>query len=159
MRVSSRSVAALRRSEARFAPNIYYFDPLLAGPRRSWPVHLRRCKALGFNHVVSAPLFDPGESGDLFLASDHERANPGIERLARLARAGAAGFRCEDPGAMPANLWRHVVASVKQRVPHSRFLAWTPGLDWRTIAALRDVGFDAAFSSVAWWDGRATWLA
>jgi starch synthase (maltosyl-transferring) len=207
-------------------------------------VHLSRCKALGFNYVVSAPLFDPGESGDLFLASDHERANPAIEpaaavdpivaefaracqenslhllldvvvgrvatncaiaksrpewfcpdatgarvdprdprhqgdaavgrfedptiakqiaawwieRLARLARVGAAGFRCEDPGAMPPNLWRHVIAGVKQRVPNCRFLAWTPGLDWRTIAALWDVGFDAAFSSVAWWDGRATWL-
>ncbi len=65
--------------QEQFAPNIYYFDPLLAGPRRSWSVHLSRCKALGFNHVVSAPLFDPGESGDLFLASDHERANPAIE--------------------------------------------------------------------------------
>ena len=244
MRVSSRSVAPLRRTQELFAPSIYYFHPLLAGPRRSWPVHLSRCKALGFSHVVSAPLFDPGDNGDLFLSSDHERANPAIEpgaavdpivgefaracqenslqllldivvgrvattctiaksrpewfcldatgarvdprdtrghgdaavgrfedptiakqiaawwieRLARLARAGAAGFRCEDPGAMPPNLWRHVIAGVKQRVPHCRFLAWTPGLDWRTIAALRDVGFDAAFSSVMWWDGQATWL-
>ena len=79
MRVSSRSVAPLRRTQELFAPSIYYFHPLLAGPRRSWPVHLSRCKALGFSHVVSAPLFDPGDNGDLFLSSDHERANPAIE--------------------------------------------------------------------------------
>src|SRR5215471_19302742 len=226
------------------APRIYYFDPLLAGPHRFWSVHLSRCKELGFSHLLSAPLFDPGQSGDLFLSSDHERLNPAIahatdvdsfvnefaracqgheltllldvvvgrvatdsaiarlkpewfrqdstgtrvdprdlrrqgdvalaryddpaigkqiaawwiERLVRLARAGAAGFRCEDPSALPANLWRHLIDAVRQSVPDCRFLAWTPGLAWQTIAALADVGFDAAFSSVAWWDGRADWL-
>jgi starch synthase (maltosyl-transferring) len=199
---------------------------------------------LGFTHVLSAPLFDPEKSGDLFLSSDHERLNSAIapatgvdsfvtefahacqdhdltllldvvvgrvandsaiarlkpewfrhdsagtrvdprdlhrygdaalarfddaavgeqiaawwiERLTRLARAGAAGFRCEDPGALPANLWRHLIGGVRQSVPDCRFLAWTPGLAWQTIAALAHVGFDAAFSSVAWWDGRADWL-
>src|SRR5262252_5765283 len=226
------------------APRIYYFDPILAGPHRSWSVHLSRCRELGFSHLLSAPLFDPGQSGDLFLSSDHERLNPAIahatnvdsfvtefaracqghdltllldvvvgrvatdsaiarlkpewfrhdsagtrvdprdlrrhgdaafaryddpaigkriaawwiERLACLARAGAAGFRCEDPSALPANLWRHLIDAVRQSVPDCRFLAWTPGLAWQTIAALADVGFDAAFSSVAWWDGRANWL-
>jgi starch synthase (maltosyl-transferring) len=226
------------------APRIYYFDPVLAGPHRSWSVHLSRCRELGFSHLLSAPLFDPGQSGDLFLSSDHERLNPGIapatsvdsfvtefaracqdhdlkllldvvvgrvaidsaiarlkpewfrrdstgtwvdpsdlrrhgnaalarldeptigkqiaawwiERLLRLARAGVAGFRCEDPGALPPNQWRRLINAVRQSVPECRFLAWTPGLAWQTIAALADVGFDAAFSSVAWWDGRADWL-
>src|SRR5262249_60892849 len=81
-----------------------------------------------------------------------------IEALARLARAGAAGFRCEDPSALPANLWRHLIDAVRQSVPDCRFLAWTPGLAWQTIAALADVRFDAAFSVVAWGDGRAGWL-
>src|ERR1700687_2146566 len=244
MRAFTRSIAQVSRTQESFAPRIYYFHPLLAGPRLSWPAHLSRCKELGFSHVLSAPLFDPGESVDFFLSTDHERANPAIDatapvdlvitefaracrenglqflldvvfgrvaanaaiaksrpewfradassgwvdprdmrrqigaalgrfedptiamqiaawwidRLTRLARAGAHGFRCEDPGAMPSNVWRHVIGSVKQSAPHCRFLAWTPGLDWQTIAALRGVGFDAAFSSVAWWDGRASWF-
>jgi starch synthase (maltosyl-transferring) len=227
------------------APRIYYFDPLLAGPHRSWSVHLNRCKELGFSHLLSAPLFDPRNSGDIFLASDHERINPAIapataadsfitefaracqehdltllldvvvgrvatdsaiarlkpewfyhdsagtrvdprdlrrhgdaalarfddptigkqiaawwiERLARLARAGAAGFRCEDAGALPENLLRYLIGGVRQSFPDCQFLAWTPGLAWQTVAPLADVGFDAAFSSVAWWDGRADWLA
>ena len=241
MRACNRPVV---RSQPLLAPRIYYFDPVLAGPHRSWSVHLNRCRELGFSHLLSAPLFDPGQSGNLFLSSDHERLNPAIapdtgvdsfvtefaracqdhdltllldvvvgrvatdaviarlkpewfhrdsagtrvdprnlyrqddaslarfddptigkqlvtwwiERLARLARAGAAGFRCEDPGALAPSLWRHLIAGVRQSVPHCRFLAWTPGLAWQTIAALPSVGFDAAFSSVAWWDGRAEWF-
>jgi starch synthase (maltosyl-transferring) len=244
MRACNRPVTRSHCKQQLLAPRIYYFDPLLAGPRRSWSVHLSRCRELGFSHLLSAPLFDPGQSGDVFLSSDHERLNPAIapaaavdsfiaefaracqdhnltllldivvgrvatdstiaglkpewfrgdrastwvdprdlrghgdaawarfddpaigkqiaawwvERLARLARAGAAGFRCEDPGALPANLWRHLIGGVRQSVPDCRFLAWTPGLGWQTIAALADVGFDAAFSSVAWWDGHADWL-
>jgi starch synthase (maltosyl-transferring) len=227
-----------------FAPRIYYFDPLLGGPRSSWSAHLSRCKELGFTHLLSAPLFDPGQSGDLFLTSEHERVNPAIlpasaidsfiaefarscqehdlallldvvvgrvstdsaiarskpewfraesagiradprdlrrrsnallarfddlttgkqicawwiERLVRLARAGVAGFRCEDPGALPPNLWRHLIKGIRRSAPDCRFLAWTPGLGWQTTAGLADVGFDAAFSSVPWWDGRADWF-
>jgi starch synthase (maltosyl-transferring) len=244
MRAFNRPVVRSHCKQQLLAPRIYYFDPLLAGPHQSWSAHLSRCRELGFSHLLSAPLFDPGQSGDLFLSSDHERLNPAIvagngvdsfvtefaracqdhdltllldlvvgrvatdsaiarlkpewfrhdsaasrvdprnlrrhddaalarfddpaigkqiaawwvERLVRLARAGAAGFRCEDPGALPANLWRHLIGGVRQSVPNCRFLAWTPGLAWQTIAALADVGFDAAFSSVAWWDGRADWL-
>src|SRR5690348_8008476 len=244
MRACNRPVIRSHCKQQLFASRIYYFDPLLAGPHRSWSVHLTRCRELGFTHLLSAPLFDPGQSGDLFLSSDHERLNPAIapdtdvdsfvtefaracqdhdlillldvvvgrvatdsaiarsnpewfrhdsagarvdprdlrrhsdaalarlddaatgqqiaawwiERLIRLTLAGAAGFRCEDPGALPANLWRHLIGGVRQSVPDCRFLAWTPGLPWQTIAALADAGFDAAFSSVPWWDGRADWL-
>src|ERR1700689_3625581 len=63
-------------SGERIAPKIYYFHPLLAGPRTSWPRHLRRCRDMGFDHVLTAPLFAPGKEGDLFLSSDHDRANP-----------------------------------------------------------------------------------
>ncbi len=81
-----------------------------------------------------------------------------IERLGRLVGAGASGFRCEDPGVVPPSVWRHIIQSVKQRAPHCRFLAWTPGLDWHAVRALRGVGFDAVFSSAPWWDGRASWF-
>lgn len=230
---------------ATFAPKIYYFHPLLAGPASGWPRHLRRSRDLGFDHVLLAPPFAPGAGGDIFLTADHERLNPAIdqgqpadrvieefaqacrqhglrllldivlgraaadgslfqsapawfhapgsagapvdprvprrqadaayarfddpdsakalagwwiERLDRLARAGVAGFRCEDPQLAPPSAWRHIIGASKRDHPDLRFLAWTPGLDWPSIAALTDVGFDAAFSSVAWWDGRAGWF-
>jgi starch synthase (maltosyl-transferring) len=244
MRASSCSAALLSRTHEIFAPKIYYFHPLLAGPRGNWPAHLSRCRELGFDHIVSAPLFAPGKAGNLFLTADHESAHPSIdasrpadevvkefaqacqahglklildvelarvatdaaivrsrpnwfhaadaatrvdprsarrktdavyarfdkpaiakeiagwwiERLHRLVRAGVIGFRCENPQLVPSTIWRYVITAIKEGFPDCRFLAWTPGLDWQTIAALRGAEFDAAFSSVAWWDGRASWF-
>src|SRR4029077_2608611 len=80
------------------------------------------------------------------------------DRLLRLNKWGEAGFRCEQPQLLPPIVWRKIIAAIKQSPPPCRFLAWTPGLDWSAIARLRGVGFDAAFSSVAWWDGRASWI-
>ena len=227
-----------------FAPRIYYFHPLLAGPRTSWPLHLRRCRDMGFEYVLTAPLFAPGGSGDLFLTADHEKPHPAIERslnadqliaqlvrdcrdaglkllldlvlgrvandanvtqshpewfvegnatghpldprstlpapaaayvrfaqgaadgathwwierLLRLADVGASGFCFSQPQLVPRGAWRVIIAAVGQSFPDIRFLAWTPGLSWPEIAKLRGVGFDGAFSSAPWWDGRASWF-
>ena len=76
MPVKSRSHALVHRPAATFAPKIYYIHPLLAGPLGSWQQHLRRVQGMGFDTVLTAPLFAPGASGDLFLAGDHEGAIP-----------------------------------------------------------------------------------
>ena len=81
-----------------------------------------------------------------------------IERLRRLISAGAGGFGCQEPHLVPAPIWRQVISAVRGSFPACRFLVWTPGLTWKQVAELRDCGFDAAFSSVAWWDGRAPWF-
>ena len=72
--------------------------------------------------------------------------------------AGADGFGCQEPHLVPAPIWRQVISAVRGSFPACRFLAWTPGLTWKQITELRDCGFDAAFSSIAWWDGRAPWF-
>jgi starch synthase (maltosyl-transferring) len=86
----------------RFAPRIYYFNPLLAGARSSWPRHLDRCQQMGFDHVLMAPVFAPGAEGDIFLSADHDRVNPAVENLlavdqvvedfARACRANGLGL-------------------------------------------------------------------
>ena len=88
----------------------------------------------------------------------YEIADWWIARLQRLAQAGVAGVRCSEPHLLPPEIWRRIAAAVRKRWPGFRLLAWTPGLDWQAIAQLRGAGFDAGFSSVAWWDGRAGWL-
>ena len=241
----NRSSALRDGPRAIFAPKIYYFHPLLAGPTGSWPQHLRRVPSMGFDVVLSAPLFGPGVNGDIFLTADHERTHPVIgapssvdqavgefaqlcrqhglrlyldivpgrvatnsklaasapgwfrtvrtseqpidprgslvetdacyarfdeqsaakqlaewwvERLSRLVRAGAAGFACVDPHLVPPQIWRQIIDALRKGSPSCRFIAWTPGLSWVHIAELRGLGFDGAFSSVAWWDGRSAWF-
>jgi starch synthase (maltosyl-transferring) len=88
-----------------------------------------------------------------------EIANWWIDRLTRLAAAGAAGFRCLEPQRVPSDIWQQIITGVRQHFPDCRFLAWTPGLDWHAIAALRAAGFAASFSSLPWWDRRAAWFA
>jgi starch synthase (maltosyl-transferring) len=80
------------------------------------------------------------------------------DRLVRLVRAGVAGFRCDAPHRLAAATWRRIITGVRAADDGCRFLAWTPGLGWPQIAALADAGFDGVFSSVAWWDGRASWF-
>ena len=68
----------MKSTSDHFAPRIYYFHPLLAGARSSWPQHLNRCQDMGFDHVLMAPVFAPGADGDIFLTADHDRVNPAV---------------------------------------------------------------------------------
>jgi starch synthase (maltosyl-transferring) len=79
-------------------------------------------------------------------------------RLRDWLRGGLAGFRVLQPQRVPAALWRSLIADVQTQVPAAAFLAWTPGLGLEALRHLHGAGFDAAFSSLAWWDGRGSWF-
>ncbi len=77
-------------------PKIYHLHPLVAGNWTNWAGHFARIKAMGFDHVCTAPPFVPGESGDIFVTADHERLHPALgwdgsadDGLARLAGSAA----------------------------------------------------------------------
>jgi len=45
----------MQRPAVAFAPRIYYFHPLIAGPLNAWPHHLRpsrRCATANFPRAV-----------------------------------------------------------------------------------------------------------
>ncbi len=73
--------------------------------------------------------------------------------------AGAAGFVCRDVDRLPAPFWSTLIESIGAEGRPLRWIAWTAGLSPATVEALVDAGFDTVCSSVAWWDGRAHWLA
>ena len=77
--------------------------------------------------------------------------------VARLADAGASGFRCLNPDRVPPEVWALIGAAARSKAPACRLLAWTPGLAPQQVAALAGAGFDGVFSSVGLWDGRAGW--
>ncbi|KIF80870.1 alpha-1,4-glucan--maltose-1-phosphate maltosyltransferase [Noviherbaspirillum autotrophicum] len=81
------------------------------------------------------------------------------ERLQPLIAAGVAGFRCINIAQQPPALWKGLIEAVRRMQDAACFLAWTPGCTPAQIDALAGCGFDATFSSGAWWDFRSRWLA
>jgi len=81
-----------------------------------------------------------------------------IDRLVRLVKAGAAGFRLLGLDRVPAAALAGIIQTVREEAPECTFFGWTPGVPWTQLAALRDAGFDYVFASTAWWDGRSSWL-
>ena len=80
-----------------------------------------------------------------------------VDLATRLARAGVTGLRCLHPERVPAAVWSEIGAAARKVTPGFRMLAWTPGVAAEAIEALQGAGFDGAFSSLRWWDCRATW--
>jgi starch synthase (maltosyl-transferring) len=80
------------------------------------------------------------------------------QRLRSWISAGVAGFRCIGITNAPPQFWQGVMTAARQGGA-VRFLAWTPGCTPEQLQALAGCGFDASFSSAAWWDYRARWLA
>ncbi|HKS62429.1 MAG TPA: hypothetical protein VJT13_12055, partial [Xanthobacteraceae bacterium] len=81
-----------------------------------------------------------------------------VDRIIRLAKAGAAGFRLLGLADVPARFVQAVIEGVRQECPSCLFFGWTPGVPWSQLGALEDAGFDAVFASTAWWDHRAHWF-
>jgi starch synthase (maltosyl-transferring) len=78
------------------------------------------------------------------------------ERLVRLVRAGASGFRLIGLDLLPGEALRQIVSVTRGQVT-SGFWGWTPGVAWARHADLIGAGLDGVFASTAWWDGRADW--
>jgi starch synthase (maltosyl-transferring) len=78
------------------------------------------------------------------------------ERLVRLVRAGASGFRLMGLDLLPGEAVRQIVGATRGQVTCG-FWGWTPGVDWARHADLIGAGLDGVFASTAWWDGRAGW--
>ncbi|RKP57513.1 maltotransferase domain-containing protein [Pararobbsia silviterrae] len=62
-----------------FAPRIAYLNPLLIGPVDAWPPWLDRAAAMGFDHVLIAPPFQPGRAGNILVSADYRRVHPVFE--------------------------------------------------------------------------------
>ncbi|KAB7770965.1 alpha-1,4-glucan--maltose-1-phosphate maltosyltransferase [Xanthomonas maliensis] len=79
-------------------------------------------------------------------------------RLLAWAQLGVGGFRFLQPQRIPAARWRELIGRVHAQAPELVLAAWTPGLGGEALQQLAGAGFDAAFSSLAWWDGRGSWF-
>jgi starch synthase (maltosyl-transferring) len=113
---------------------------------------------------ASAPWLDPREIARFgTLRADFGTAAARAQflefwhaRLLNWKASGITGVRCHAAEAVPLDLWAEVLAPF--RADGGFTLGWLPGRPrGELIAAARGFGWLA--SSVAWWDGRAAWLA
>jgi starch synthase (maltosyl-transferring) len=214
-----------------FRPRIYYLNPLSFIDLAGWRDAFAHARSLGFDSVLSAPLFKRGARGSLFscsdlhsvdpafglpgsadevigslvrLAADHDlnfmmdlaiegpqnghdgrppALDPRLEplkpdpatldrqaeerqaligkwraRTARLAEIGVCGFRCVGLDLLAPAEWELLIATTRSVRAQTRFLAFTPGTDFAVRRALKSRGFDASFSSLAWWDIKQDWF-
>jgi starch synthase (maltosyl-transferring) len=81
------------------------------------------------------------------------------DRLALWAKNGVDGFRLLGLDRTPPHFVADLAGAVRKQAAGCQFLGWTPGVPWRHIADLADAGLDAVFTSLPWWDGRASWYA
>ena len=108
--------------------------------------------------AVAAIVEEHGSHGLVVLTDVDARRLDGTV-LAALARAGVGGFRIRAPADRDASEWRKTIAEIRRVAPACLFLAWMPGTARPAARRLEGAGFDGAFASTAWWDGRAPWLA
>jgi starch synthase (maltosyl-transferring) len=81
-----------------------------------------------------------------------------VDRLIRLTKAGASGFRLLGLADVPGRFIKALITGVKGECPSCLFLGWTPGLNWGHHSGLETSGIDAVFASTPWWDARAPWF-
>jgi starch synthase (maltosyl-transferring) len=76
------------------------------------------------------------------------------EAIARLSDQGITGFRCVPHAALPAPVWRDLIAGA----PELEFSAWAPGASLDDIPMLPARCFSVCYNSLAWWDFSAGWF-
>ncbi|NLR97198.1 DUF3416 domain-containing protein [Rhizobium sp. P38BS-XIX] len=202
---------------------IYYVNPLLLAGRDQWAELFDHAVSLGFDSVLSAPVFQRSEGGSVFSTADYERLDPALglgedseegvthlahlaqerelglmldvpiqitsstrggldprrsplalngvsdgssrelseewaARLARFTEYGVCGYRMLGLEGFSPESWRQLISAAKDVRAGTQCFAYTPGTDFALREALQGCGFDAVFSSVAWWDLRESWL-
>lgn len=80
-------------------------------------------------------------------------------RLDGWAERGVQGFCFQSPQNLASPVWGSLFGGLRQTRPGLQFIAWTPGLSPQALRECQGAGFNYTVSSLAWWDGKADWLA
>ncbi|HVY18219.1 MAG TPA: alpha-1,4-glucan--maltose-1-phosphate maltosyltransferase [Rhodopila sp.] len=158
--------------------NICRVQPDVGWASWEWDQVLRQVRDLGFSHVcvgAGAAVAEVAEAAGRANVSVLVDFSPEVRptgrdprrmavrgrsgaawdvQLSALAASGAQGFRCLDLAAGSAAFWQ----GVREALPDSTLLAWTPRLPPSAAGAFAPVGFDFACISDEAPRGRAAWF-
>jgi len=77
--------------------------------------------------------------------------------LNRYTDLGVSGFRCDAAYKLPADLWRFLIHTAKERDPRTLFLAETLGCTHEETKRTAEAGFDYVFNGLKWWNFNDSW--
>ena len=80
------------------------------------------------------------------------------EAIASLRAAGIAGVRLLGLSSLPTGSKRPLLQAVRRAAPNSVLIVDTATMAWEEIETFAGLGLDGVLSSLAWWDGRASWF-
>ncbi|MGO9019795.1 MAG: twitch domain-containing radical SAM protein [Syntrophobacteraceae bacterium] len=75
-----------------------------------------------------------------------------------LIQLGFDGFRCDAAYQIPGHFGHRLIEEVKNRHPHTVFVAETLGCTPAQTRQTAQAGFDYVFNSSKWWDYESPWL-
>ena len=78
--------------------------------------------------------------------------------LKRWRQAGVAGFRLLGFATVPDDLAGVFFSALRQALPDTLLLVWTPGMRRAAVQGLSGLGVDGVFTSLPWWDFSASWF-
>jgi starch synthase (maltosyl-transferring) len=123
---------------------------------------LSNCYRVDWSEELPDPRRPPHQPGVASLFVDGDLAGTvdwWAKRLIEWTDAGISGFRCVRPHRAPSQLWRELITIVRQRHPHTSFMASTVDTETLTSEALAECGFDLVASCSRDWDYRAEGFA
>jgi starch synthase (maltosyl-transferring) len=123
-------------------------DGGLAAPVLANPNDPRRPRVMA--DLAELELNDPGKRG--------QQAGYFVQVARHFLGLGASGFRCSSAYKVPPELWRAIIAGVREHHADAVFLAAALGCPFEQVRPLHGCGFDLIFDSSRWWDFHAPWF-
>jgi len=81
-----------------------------------------------------------------------------VKLVEHLVGLGFRGFRCDAAYQIPNDVWRTLIARIRDKHPNVVFVAETLGCSPEQTKATASAGFEAIFNSSKWWDFEGDWL-
>jgi starch synthase (maltosyl-transferring) len=130
------------------------------------PVVAEHPGAFGVRRAIAGgpvdPRWAPAPRGRAIARFDQPEADSlvtwWIDRIRSLAEMGVQGFLANRPDAVPAAVWRRLIAASKADGRHIDFIAGPFRAAAANPPAFEGTNFDYCLSSLYRWDGRASWL-
>ncbi|MBP1842384.1 starch synthase (maltosyl-transferring) [Rhizobium petrolearium] len=154
--MNTRPQFASRTSLSQLPPQIYYVHPLMLKGLDAWREVFAHAKDLGFDTVLTAPLFARGRNASIFVTRNFDRLDPELE----LGTSVEDGFKAliEVARAQDLKLMLDLVIDRVADDEHARPIAADPrAVPQESLS--RRIDFLSETRHIEDWRNRMAWLA